>query len=139
MPSAASHLILHAAIVLLFGLLLGGPYARAIRQGASAQVVHSWRVAHLSLPLGAILMLVVAPLLGSFAISAPVQWALALTLIVSAYGFCVAAPLAALTGDRGLAPGARGLAACVYAGNMVGVAGSLAAAVLLIFAAAVSI
>ena len=139
MPIAASHLILHAAIVLLFGLILGAPYARAIRQGASAQVAHSWRVAHLSLPLGAILMLVVAPLLGSFAISESVQWALALTLIVSAYGFCVATPLAALTGDRGLAPGARGLAALVYAGNMIGAAGSLAAAVLLIYAAAVSI
>ena len=63
MPTSARHLIFHAAVVLLFGLLLGAPYARAIKRGAAAHVVNSWRVAHLSLPIGATLMLATAPVL----------------------------------------------------------------------------
>lgn len=139
MPSSARHLVLHAAIVLLFGLLLGGPYARAINRGAAANIIHSWRVAHLSLPLGAILMLAIAPLLGTFAVPPAVQWTIAVALIVSAYGFCVSTPLAAITGERGLVRGASGAAAWVYAGNMLGVAGSVVSAVLLVYAAACSL
>ena len=60
MHPAARHLVFHGAIVLLFGLLLGAPYAKAIKREAAAHVVNSWRVAHLSLPIGATLMLATA-------------------------------------------------------------------------------
>jgi hypothetical protein len=80
MPTYARHLIFHAALVLLFGLLLGAPYARAIKRGAAAHVVNSWRVAHLSLPIGATLMLATAPLLASLAVSEAVKWTLVVTL-----------------------------------------------------------
>jgi hypothetical protein len=60
MHTAARHLVFHASIVLLFGLLLGVPYARAIRRNSAAHVVNSWRVAHLSLPIGATVMFSVA-------------------------------------------------------------------------------
>jgi hypothetical protein len=139
MSAAAHHLVLHAAIVLLFGLLLGAPYARAIKRGAPAHIVHSWRVAHLSLPLGAILMFAIAALLPGFAIGAAAAWTITLSLIVSAYGFCVSTPLAALTGRRGLAPEAGGWGKLVYVGNMVGSVASLAGAVAILYAAAVSL
>jgi hypothetical protein len=37
MQTSLRHLAFHGSVVLLFGLLLGGPYARAIKRGAPAQ------------------------------------------------------------------------------------------------------
>ena len=68
MEASARHLAFHGAVVLLVGLLCGAPYARAVNRNAAADVVHSWRVAHASLPIGAMLMFAVAALLSSFAI-----------------------------------------------------------------------
>ena len=139
MPTSARHLIFHAAVVLLFGLLLGGPYARAIKRGAAAHVVNSWRVAHLSLPIGATLMLATAPLLAWLAVSDAVKWTIAGTLVVSAYGFCVATPLAAITGERGLSAGGKGLGRLVYLGNWIGAVCSVMSAAVFLYAAFVSL
>lgn len=139
MHASSRHLMLHAAIVLLFGLLLGAPYARAIKNNAAAQVVNSWRVAHLSLPLGATLMFAVAAVLPSLVVPAFARWFIAGALTVSAYGFCVATPLAAISGQRGLSSGAAGLGRWVYLGNVVGAVASIAAAAALVLAAAVSL
>ena len=138
MLDAYRHLVFHAAVVLLFGLLLGAPYARAIRRGASAQVVNSWRVAHASLPLGATLMLATAAVLGTLKVPESVRWMIVLPMVVSAYAFCVATPLAALTGDRGLTR-SQGWGQVVYASNMLGAAGSVLSAAVFLGAAAVSL
>ena len=139
MPTCARHLIFHAAIVLLFGLLLGAPYGRAIKRGAAAHVVNSWRVAHLSLPIGATLMLATAPLLASLAVAEAVKWTIVVTLVLSAYGFCVATPLAAITGERGLSAGGKGLGRLVYLGNWMGAFFSIASAAVFLYAAFVSL
>ena len=139
MPTSARHLIFHAAVVLLFGLLLGAPYARAIKRGAAAHIVNSWRVAHLSLPIGATLMLATAPLLASLAVAEAVKWTIVLPLVLSAYGFCVATPLAAITGERGLSSGGTGMGRLVYLGNWVGAVGSIASAAVFLYAAWVSL
>ena len=128
---ASRYLVLHGSIVLLFGLLLGGPYARAIKRGAPPNIVSSWRVAHLSLPIGATLMLAVAALLPSMT----VPTVLAIAFIVSAYGFCVFIPLAALTGERGLSSGGAGLSGLVYFGNWVGAVASIVGTAALVIAA----
>ena len=134
MDPSSRHLAFHGAIVLLFGLLLGAPYARAIKRGDAAHIVNSWRVAHLSLPIGAVLMLAVAALLPALVVSVPVQWIIAVALIVSAYGFCLSTPLAAITGQRGLEAGGSRPARWVYLGNMVGAGASIVAAVALLYA-----
>jgi hypothetical protein len=134
MDASSRHLAFHGAIVLFFGLLLGAPYARAIKRGDAAHVVNSWRVAHLSLPIGAVLMLAVAALLPGLVASVPVQWVIAVALIVSAYGFCVSTPLAAITGQRGLDASGTGLGKWVYLGNMVGAWASIVAAAALLYA-----
>lgn len=139
MPPFSRHLIFHGAIVLLFGLLLGAPYARAIKAGAATHIVNAWRVAHLSLPMGATLMFAVAALLPSLLVATQVKWTIAVALIGSAYGFCVSTPLAAVTGQRGLSSGGVGLGKLVYLGNMVGAWGSVVASVTLSYAAYVSL
>ncbi len=139
MHAASNQLIFHGAIVLLFGLVLGVPYARAIKRGAPAPIVNSWRVAHLSLPIGATLMFAIAAVLPALTVSTPVAWIIAIALIVSSYAFCVATPLAAITGERGLASGGVGLGQLVYLGNMLGAWSSLVAALTLVFAAFMSL
>ena len=139
MNQPSQHLAFHGTIVLLFALLLGAPYAKAIKAGASAQVVNSWRVAHQSLSLGAALMFSVAAVLPILTKSHVLAWTVSLCLIVSSYAFCVATPLAAITKDRGLASGGIGLARLVYWGNVVGSASSLVGAFVLVVAAGMSL
>ncbi len=139
MDPSSRHLVFHGAVVLFFGLLLGAPYARAIKRKAAPHVINSWRVAHLSLPIGATLMFAVAALLPSFAVSTGVTRAIAVALIVSSYGFCISTPLAAITGERGLSAGGIGLGRLVYLGNVIGAIASLCASVTLLYAAFVSL
>lgn len=94
---SARYLVFHGTIILFVGLLCGAPYGRA-----ETHIVHSWRVAHLGLPLGAILMFAVASLLASFTVVREIKQLIADLLIVSGYSFCVALPLAATVGHRGL-------------------------------------
>lgn len=129
----------HAAVVLLFGLLLGAPYARAIKRNAATHIVNSWRVAHLSIPIGATLMFAVAALLPSLTVPAQVSWVIAVSLIISSYAFCISTPLAAVTGERGLSSGSTGLGKLVYLGNMVGAWASVIAAVALLYATFISL
>jgi|GEM_PF-624661 len=120
METSARHLAFHGAIVLLIGLLCGGPYGRAVNRGAAPHVIHSWRVAHASLPMGAILMFTIAALLSSFAVASSVKWSIAVALIVSSYAFWFSLPLAAVVGHRGLSSEGPASAKLVYLGNMLG-------------------
>ncbi len=133
------HLVLHAALILTWGLLLGAPYGRAIQRGAASHIVNSWRVAHASLPIGAILMLAVAALLPALAPPPALETLVIVALVASGWAFAVSTPLAAITGQRGLARGGSGLGHLVYLGNMVGAATSLVAAVGLVAAAWLSL
>jgi hypothetical protein len=139
LETASRHLIFHGALVLLVALLYGAPYARAIKSGASAQVVNSWRVAHQSLTLGALLMFSIAAILPTLLVPVGLKWLISVSLISLAYAFAIATPLAAITQDRGLASGGRGLARLVYWGNITGAWTSLVAAISLVFAAAMSL
>jgi hypothetical protein len=136
--TAANHLLFHGAIVLLFGLLLGAPYAKAIKCGDAAHIVNSWRVAHASLPMGGIMLLVFALALPLLSVGSAVKWLIASSLIISAYGFCIALPLAAIKGERGLQRG-EGWGQLVYLGNMVGAAGAVVISAVFLFAALVSL
>ena len=134
MNASAHHLMFHGSIVLLYGLLCGAPYARAINRSAPAHVVHSWRGAHASLPMGATLMLVVAALLPVLPDIVALQWTIALALIVSSYAFVVALTLAPVLGHRGLSSQGPVAAKLVFAGNLLGAWASIVAAVALVLA-----
>jgi len=125
--------------VLLFGTLLGVPYARAIVRQAPQQIINSWRVAHQSLPVAAGLMFAIAAALPQFAASSTAAWFVVIALIASAYAFCIALPVAAITGHRGLTPDGRGLQKLAYYGNVLGAALSVAAGMGLVYITTVSL
>lgn len=135
METVSRHLVAHGSIVLFIALLYGAPYAKAIKRNADAQVVNSWRVAHQSLTIGALVLFAAASLMGGLAASTNVKWAIALPFIISGYAFTISTPLAAVTRDRGLCADAKGLARLVYIGNIVGAATSLMGSALLAVAA----
>ena len=132
---SSRYLVFHGTVVLLIGLLCGAPYGRAINGNAAGHIAHSWRVAHLSLPIGAILMFAVAMLLGSFAVAGAVKQWIVVLLVVSGYSFCVSLPLAAMVGKRGLTPTGPLTAKAVFLGNLLGALTSLLAALALVYAA----
>ena len=127
--------MLHVSIILLVALLYGAPYAKDIKSNSEAQVVNSWRVAHQSPTIGALVLFAAASLMAGLAVTEVMKWAIALPLIISGYAFLLSTPLAAVTKDWGLQSGAQGLARLVYLGNMLGVAGYLMGSALLAFAA----
>lgn len=135
----SQHLVLHAAIILFAALLFGGPYARAIKRNAEFQVINSWRVAHQSLTIGALLLFCMAYALPLLIIPIALKIAIAIFFTLSGYAFTISTPLAAITKDRGLATGATGIARLVYIGNMVGAVSSLIASGLLVIGALFSI
>ena len=139
MEASARHLAFHGAIVLLVGLACGAPYGRAVNRSATANVVHSWRVAHAALPIGAVLMFSVAALLSSFAVSSTIKWFIAVALIISSYAFCLSLPLAAVVGHRGLSATGPTSAKLVFAGNLVGAWAAVVATLVFIYAAFVSL
>ena len=139
MDTYSRQLVFHGAVVLLIGLLCGAPYGRAVNRKAPEHIVHSWRVAHASIPLGAALMFGVAAVLSDLQGGASLKWVVAVFFIVSSYAFCFSLPLAAVVGHRGLSSRGPTSAKVVYVGNMVGAASSLVAAAVLLYAAYVSL
>lgn len=139
MITSAKHLVFHGTLVLLFGLLLGAPYGKAINRGAPAHIINSWRIAHQSLPIAAVLMFSVSAVLSSFSIPAAFSWLIAGSLIASSYFFCVSMPLAAITGHRGLTRGKTLPENIVLFANLAGAWLSLIAALGLVYAAAESL
>lgn len=84
-------------------------------------------------------MFAIAALLSSFAVAATVKWSIAVALITSSYAFCFSLPLAALVGQRGLSPEGPTSAKLVYLGNMLGAVTAVVAALVLVYAAFVSL
>lgn len=139
MNPTTQHLVFHGAVVLVYALLCGAPYGRAINRGASTRTIEAWRLAHSSLTIGAMLMLVVAVVLPLLAITEPVKWFVALSLIVSSYAFCVSLTLGPILGYRGLTSAGPVSAKLVYVGNLVGAGGALLGALGLLYGTFVSL
>jgi hypothetical protein len=67
--------------------------------------------------------------------SSEIKQLIATLLIVSGYSFCVALPLGAMVGERGLSPLGPLKAKAVFLGNVLGAATSLLASLALVYAA----
>lgn len=119
-------MIVHGTLVLLWGLLAGFPFLRAIVTQAPPRKVEAWRAAHTGLS-GTGVMLVA---LGGVVLHWQAQGTAALIasvgLVLGAYGIAVAMTLAAITGARGLAAGGGAANWIVWAAYMTGVPATLA-------------
>jgi hypothetical protein len=128
-------LILHGGIVLLMGLLSGIPFGRAIVHGKPEATVRGWRVAHSGITMGGVLLLALSSVVPHLQLSTLTRALLVWAFIVSSYGFAVALPLGAHYGHRDLSSTPPFLNRMVYLGNIIGVAGSLVGALILLWGA----
>ena len=139
MNEIMKQLIFHGSIILLLGLIAGAPYGRAILKKRSADTVHIWRMAHLALPIAAILLFAIASFLNFLEVSSQTLWLVAILFIVSSYAFGFAMFVGAPSGERGLTFRGSAVAKVAHVGHMVGVLTSLVAAIVLVYAAWVTL
>ena len=139
MDTQARYLIFHGAVVLVAGLLVGFPLGRAVHRDAPAGVIKAWRLAHDTLTAGPVLAFAVALVIASLGVNAWLKSWIAWSWIASNYGFCFSLPLAAMTGQRGHKPVGPLANRLVFAGNLIGIASSSLGAVLLLYAAYLSL
>lgn len=123
-PDAVRLLLVHGVIVMCLGLLAGFPFWLAIIRDRGASRVQAWRVAHTTVLVDGLLLMVVA-LIGPHlrigpALMAVVTWA----LVASAYGFVFALIGGAWVGERGLNPIPRGVNSLFFVGHAVGATGA---------------
>jgi hypothetical protein len=139
MDIQARYLVFNSALVLLAGLLVGVPYGRAIRRNAPDDVIRAWRLAHDTLTVGPTLGLAIAAVLSSLSVDTQIKSWLAWTWAVSNYGFCFSLPLAATVGQRGRTLDKPLSNQLVFVGNMIGLGAASIGAVVLLYAAYVSL
>lgn len=122
-------LLFHGALVLLVGLMAGAPYGQAIAGGEPARRAEAWRAAHTGLIGTGLMTLVFGLMLRAWNVRGVLADGAAASAIVSAWAFSAAMILAAASGQRGLSAGGPLVNRLVFAGYVVGVLGSLGAAV----------
>jgi hypothetical protein len=126
-----ARLVVHGALVTLFGLLAGFPHALVIT-GQLAGEERAWRMAHLEGLLNGLLCLAAAGVWDVLVLSMRERSALLIALIGAAWGNVIGATLAASFGVRGLAPAGPAMNLVVYTVFTAGVVAVLVAVALLV-------
>ncbi len=139
MEEPARHILFHGVVVLLVGLLTGVPYGKAILKNTNERLIEAWRIAHVSLPMGAILMLVIAVSISSLQVAMNLQWIIAILFILSGYAFVGSLTVGPLLGYRGISSKGPFAAKLVFSGNLLGSITSFLGTVVLLYAAWVNL
>ncbi len=139
MEEPARHILFHGVVVLLVGLLTGVPYGKAILKNTNERLIEAWRIAHVSLPMGAILMLVIAVSFSSLNIPMNLQWTIAILFIISGYAFVGSLTVGPLLGYRGISSRGPFAAKLVFSGNLLGSITSFLGTMVLLYAAWVNL
>ena len=119
------HLLLHALVVLLVGLLSGAPMGRAINRNLGEDKVRAWRVAHSGLCMGGVMLIGISLVVGHLGLIGFSRSIVVYPAIASGYGFAIGLPFGAITGHRGLRKQGSWQNGIVRWGNMIGAYGSL--------------
>jgi C4-dicarboxylate transporter len=125
MKRVQRQILLHGLVIVLVGLLCGVPYGRAITHGWGGEAVRGWRIAHFSLVLGGMWLMVVAAVVHLLVLSSRGMTILVYSAVTSGYAFTVALVVAASGGVRGLEASGPILNIVSFAGNMVASVASL--------------
>jgi len=105
----ARTLSMHAAVIILVGMITGFPYGSHIVGAAAADTVRAWRTAHMLGLLNGLFMIAVAALWENVTLSPRLRGGLWWCLVLGGYANTVAPVLAALSGYRGLEPVGPGM------------------------------
>ena len=118
-------LLVHGSIVVLLGLLAGFPFWFAIIRDRGANRIQAWRVAHTTVLVDGLLLLVVGLISHQAGFGGAVMAGAAWALVASAYGFVFALIGGAWAGERGLNPIPLGVNSLFFVGHAVGATGAI--------------
>jgi len=122
-----SRLVLHGAIILLFGLLSGLPAVAEELAGIQPPI---WRAAHGALLLAGVWLLATGPALQCLVLPASQRRVLCWSLLGAGYAFATAVLIQAITGVRALSPHSTISSWIAYIANLATVGAGLLAAAL---------
>ena len=97
-------MIFHGAVFFIVGMLAGIPYGQAIARNAGQRKVDAWRAAHTGLSSTGIFVIAVGAAMQNWADHSSLASLTVAALVIAGYSFCIAMPLAAWSGSRGLSP-----------------------------------
>ena len=115
-------MVFHGAVVVLFGMLAGFPYAFVVT-GDLPGSERAWRMAHLEGVLNGLVLLAVAGVAERLVLPPRGAAVLAWALILTGYCNVVAAVLGATFNVRGLVPGGSVVNTVVYTLFIIAIAG----------------
>ncbi len=118
-------LLVHGSIVVFLGLLAGFPFWLAIIRDRGASRIQAWRVAHTTVLVDGLLLLVVGLLSHQADFGGAIMAVAAWALVASAYGFVFALIVGAWAGERGLNPIPLGVNSLFFVGHAVGATGAM--------------
>ncbi|MDX2167938.1 MAG: hypothetical protein SF182_12765 [Deltaproteobacteria bacterium] len=101
---AATRLVLNGLLVFFAGLLAGLPFGAALVNGWGDDVVRAWKLAHLEGLQNGVLLLALAGASRWMALGERGERVVLWGAVLAAWGNVIGALLAALSGQRGLAP-----------------------------------
>ncbi|MBP1684299.1 MAG: hypothetical protein H6Q33_442 [Deltaproteobacteria bacterium] len=105
----ARTLSVHAAVIILMGMITGFPYGSQIVGAAAPDAVRAWRTAHMLGLLNGLFLIAVAALWDTIVLSQRLRNALWWCLVLGGYANTIAPVLAAVSGYRGLEPAGPGM------------------------------
>ena len=133
-------LILHGCIILLISQVAGYAFFFALR-GKKPEVpgertaAERWRMSHAACSAGAVFLLVLGPIAPHLRLEAAAARWLDGLLIVSTYGLCLGTVVAGFSGHRGMTPRGPWPAVLANIFYIIGVLGSTAGGLLLMYGA----
>lgn len=126
-------LLVHGSIVLLIGLLAGIPFWVTIIRGKESGGVRAWRVAHTTLIVCGLVILVVGLAGPHLGLSAGLHTLLKWVFAVSGYSFAFALVVGAGIGRRALTPTPPGIDTLLFLGHFVGAVGAIVGSCLFLY------
>jgi hypothetical protein len=111
--------LLHGLVIILVGFLCGVPYGRAITRGWGEAAVRGWGVAHVSLVIGGLWLMMVAAVSDLLVLGPRGSKVLLYSVVTSGYGFMLALVVGASSGVRGLEATGSAVNLLVFATNTV--------------------
>lgn len=121
---SAQLIVVHGTIVLLLGLISGIPYWYVIIKRKADESIRAWRVAHTTLTICGLIMLVIG-LLSALLIDVELIRLVLWSLVVSGYSFAFALIVGAAAKRPALLPGGGVLNLLLFLGHLTGAVGAI--------------
>ena len=126
-------ILLNGTIVVLFGMICGFLLWVNIINKRDKKYIHASRVAHTTLIMYGLLMIVIGLAIPYFRLSEQMVCVLVYSTVAGGYGFVFGLVMDALKGYSSITPTPYGMRTVLFAGHLVGVIGSVVSIAIVVY------